>query len=80
MKIYFWKTSRICGKCGPQQHSHRPNNRRTHFDHGKYCKGELDLRAYSGVKLFLSGGIDERDIERYNIMAADQGICSKPVE
>jgi len=35
---------------------------------------ELDLRGYKEVKLFLSGGIDERDIERYNELADAYGI------
>ena len=35
---------------------------------------ELDLRGYGHVKIFLSGGIDEMDIERYNDLADAYGI------
>ncbi|MBW1689835.1 MAG: nicotinate phosphoribosyltransferase [Deltaproteobacteria bacterium] len=35
---------------------------------------ELDLRGYKNVKLFISGGIHESDIERYNPVADAYGI------
>ncbi len=40
----------------------------------KEVRWELDLRGYREIKLFLSGGIDERDIERYNPLADSYGI------
>jgi len=46
-----------------------PNSRRGDFlEIMKEVRWELDLRGYRKVKLFLSGGIDERDIARYNSM------------
>lgn len=35
---------------------------------------ELDLRGYSHVNLFLSGGLDEHSIPRYNHLAAGYGV------
>ena len=35
---------------------------------------ELDLRGYRDIKLLLSGGIDERAIERYNEVADAYGV------
>jgi len=40
----------------------------------KEVRWELDLRGYRGIKLFVSGGIDERDIKRYNIVADAYGV------
>lgn len=35
---------------------------------------ELDIRGYNGVKIFLSGGLDEYDILRYNLYADAYGV------
>lgn len=35
---------------------------------------ELDLRGYRDVKIFLSGGLDEHDIQRYNRYADAYGV------
>jgi nicotinate phosphoribosyltransferase len=52
-----------------------PRSRRGDFlEIMKEVRWELDLRGYKGVKLFLSGGIDERDIERYNVLADAYGV------
>lgn len=52
-----------------------PRSRRGDFlEIMKEVRWELDLRGYSGVKLFLSGGIDEMDIKRYNIAADAYGV------
>lgn len=52
-----------------------PRSRRGDFlEIMKEVRWELDLRGYSGVKLFLSGGIDEMDIKRYNVAADAYGV------
>ena len=52
-----------------------PRSRRGDFlEIMKEVRWELDLRGYRGVKLFLSGGIDEMDIKRYNIAADAYGV------
>jgi len=52
-----------------------PGSRRGDFlEIMKEVRWELDLRGYSKIKLFLSGGIDERDIERYNSLADAYGV------
>jgi nicotinate phosphoribosyltransferase len=52
-----------------------PNSRRGDFlEIMKEVRWELDLRGYRKVKLFLSGGIDERDIARYNSLADAYGV------
>ncbi|MDQ7052217.1 MAG: nicotinate phosphoribosyltransferase [candidate division KSB1 bacterium] len=35
---------------------------------------ELDLRGYEHIKIFLSGGLDERTILRYNVFADAYGV------
>ena len=52
-----------------------PRSRRGDFlEIMEEVRWELDLRGYREIKLFLSGGIDERDIERYNPLADAYGI------
>ena len=52
-----------------------PRSRRGDFlEIMKEVRWELDTRGYREVKLFLSGGIDERDIERYNLLADAYGV------
>lgn len=52
-----------------------PQSRRGDFlELMKEVRWELDLRGFKGVKIFLSGGIDERDIERYNPLADAYGV------
>ena len=52
-----------------------PSSRRGDFvEIMREVRWELDLRGYGHVKLFLSGGIDEMDIERYNVLADAYGI------
>jgi nicotinate phosphoribosyltransferase len=52
-----------------------PSSRRGDFlEIMKEVRWELDLRGYNKVKLFLSGGIDEVDIERWNPLADAYGI------
>ncbi len=52
-----------------------PRSRRGDFlEIMKEVRWELDLRGYKGIKLFLSGGIDEGDIERYNALADAYGV------
>jgi nicotinate phosphoribosyltransferase len=52
-----------------------PRSRRGDFlEIMKEVRWELDLRGYREIKLFLSGGIDESDIERYNIFADAYGV------
>jgi nicotinate phosphoribosyltransferase len=52
-----------------------PKSRRGDFlEIMKEVRWELDLRGYREVKIFLSGGIDERDIERYNPLADAYGV------
>jgi len=40
----------------------------------KEVRWELDLRGHTEVKIFLSGGLDEMDIERYNPVADAYGV------
>jgi nicotinate phosphoribosyltransferase len=40
----------------------------------KEVRWELDLRGYREVKIFLSGGINENNIERYNPIADAYGV------
>jgi len=52
-----------------------PRSRRGDFlEIMKEVRWELDLRGYREIKLFLSGGIDEKDIEKYNPLADAYGI------
>jgi nicotinate phosphoribosyltransferase len=52
-----------------------PSSRRGDFlEIMKEVRWELDIRGYNKVKLFLSGGIDEVDIERWNPLADAYGI------
>jgi nicotinate phosphoribosyltransferase len=52
-----------------------PSSRRGDFvEIMKEVRWELDLRGYGQVKLFLSGGIDEKEIERYNVLADAYGV------
>jgi len=52
-----------------------PKSRRGDFlEIMKEVRWELDLRGYREIKIFLSGGIDERDIERYNPLADAYGV------
>ena len=60
----------VAGELGERLYAVRldtPRSRRGDFlEIMREVRWELDLRGYKEVKLFLSGGIDERDIERYN--------------
>jgi nicotinate phosphoribosyltransferase len=52
-----------------------PGSRRGDFlEIMREVRWELDLRGYKGVKILLSGGIDERYIERYNPLADAYGV------
>jgi len=52
-----------------------PQSRRGDFlEIMKEVRWELDLRGYREIKLFLSGGIDEKDIESYNLVADAYGV------
>lgn len=52
-----------------------PGSRRGDFlELMREVRWELDLRGYTEVKLFLSGGIDEKDIERFNPLADAYGV------
>jgi len=52
-----------------------PQSRRGDFlEIMKEVRWELDLRGYRDVKIFLSGGINEKGIESYNIVADAYGI------
>ena len=52
-----------------------PSSRRGDFlEIMREVRWELDLRGHTEVKLFLSGGIDEMDIERYNPLADAYGV------
>jgi len=52
-----------------------PRSRRGDFlEIMKEVRWELDLRGHREIKLFLSGGIDESDIERYNVLADAYGV------
>jgi nicotinate phosphoribosyltransferase len=68
----------VAGELGDKLYAVRldtPSSRRGDFlEIMKEVRWELDLRGFREVKLFLSGGIDERDIERYNPLADAYGI------
>jgi len=68
----------VAGELGDRLHGVRldtPGSRRGDFlEIMKEVRWELDLRGYKHVKLFLSGGIDEMDIKRYNLLADAYGI------
>jgi nicotinate phosphoribosyltransferase len=68
----------VAGELGDRLYAVRldtPRSRRGDFlEIMKEVRWELDLRGYKDVKIFLSGGIDERDIERYNLLADAYGI------
>jgi len=68
----------VAGELGDRLYAVRldtPRSRRGDFlEIMKEVRWELDLRGYKQVKLFLSGGIDERDIERYNLLADAYGV------
>jgi nicotinate phosphoribosyltransferase len=52
-----------------------PGSRRGDFlEIMREVRWELDLRGYTGVKLFVSGGIDEGDIAAYNPVADSYGV------
>ena len=68
----------VAGKLGGKLYAVRldtPRSRRGDFlEIMKEVRWELDLRGYKEIKLFLSGGIDENDIERYNVFADAYGV------
>jgi len=68
----------VAGELGGKLYAVRldtPRSRRGDFlEIMKEVRWELDLRGYKGIKLFLSGGIDENDIERYNVFADAYGV------
>ncbi|MGH7494963.1 MAG: nicotinate phosphoribosyltransferase [bacterium] len=52
-----------------------PSNRRGDFASlAKEIRWELDLRGHQHIKIFLSGGIDEQKILRYNCIADAYGV------
>jgi nicotinate phosphoribosyltransferase len=52
-----------------------PGSRRGHFLHiMEEVRWELDLRGYSHVKIYVSGGLDEYQILRYNPIADGYGV------
>jgi nicotinate phosphoribosyltransferase len=52
-----------------------PSNRRGNFvSLANEIRWELDLRGFQHVKIFLSGGIDERKILEYNVVANAYGV------
>jgi nicotinate phosphoribosyltransferase len=52
-----------------------PGSRRGDFlEIMREVRWELDLRGYSNVKILVSGGIDEKNIEQYNQMADAYGV------
>lgn len=52
-----------------------PSNRRGDFvSLAKEIRWELDLRGFEHVKIFLSGGIDEEKILKYNVIADAYGV------
>jgi nicotinate phosphoribosyltransferase len=52
-----------------------PGSRRGDFlEIMREVRWELDLRGFTGIKLFLSGGLNEGDIERYNVFADGYGV------
>jgi len=68
----------VAGELGDKLYAVRldtPRSRRGDFlEIMKEVRWELDLRGYRDVKIFLSGGIDESDIERYNPLADAYGV------
>jgi nicotinate phosphoribosyltransferase len=68
----------VAGELGDRLHAVRldtPSSRRGDFvEIMREVRWELDLRGYGHVKLFLSGGIDETDIQRYNVLADAYGV------
>jgi nicotinate phosphoribosyltransferase len=68
----------VAGALGDRLYAIRldtPSSRRGDFvEIMREVRWELDLRGYGHVKLFLSGGIDDMDIERYNVLADAYGI------
>lgn len=68
----------VAGELGDKLYAVRldtPRSRRGDFlEIMKEVRWELDLRGYNEVKLFLSGGIHERDIQRYNPLADAYGV------
>jgi nicotinate phosphoribosyltransferase len=68
----------VAGALGDRLHAIRldtPGSRRGDFvEIMREVRWELDLRGYGHVRLFLSGGIDETDIEQYNVLADAYGI------
>ena len=68
----------VAGALGDKLYAVRldtPSSRRGDFlEIMREVRWELDLRGYREVKFFLSGGIDERDIERYNLLADAYGV------
>ena len=68
----------VAGELGDKLYAVRldtPGSRRGDFlEIMEEVRWELDLRGYKHVKLFLSGGIDEMDIARYNLLADAYGV------
>ena len=68
----------VAGGLGDRLHAVRldtPDSRRGDFlEIMREVRWELDLRGYTEVKLFVSGGIDEMDIKRYNPLADAYGV------
>ncbi len=68
----------VAGALGKKLYAVRldtPRSRRGDFlEIMKEVRWELDLRGYGDIKLLLSGGIDERDIDRYNELADAYGV------
>jgi nicotinate phosphoribosyltransferase len=68
----------VAGELGDKLYAVRldtPRSRRGDFlEIMKEVRWELDLRGYRKVKIFLSGGINENNIERYNPVADAYGV------
>lgn len=68
----------VAGELGDKLYAVRldtPRSRRGDFlEIMKEVRWELDLRGYREVKIFLSGGINENNIERYNPIADAYGV------
>ena len=68
----------VAGALGDKLYAIRldtPSSRRGDFlEIMREVRWELDLRGYGHVKIFLSGGIHESDILRYNTLADAYGI------
>jgi nicotinate phosphoribosyltransferase len=68
----------VAEELGDRLHAVRldtPSSRRGDFlEIMREVRWELDLREHTEVKIFLSGGIDEMDIERYNPLADAYGV------